>query len=266
MAPGDVGKGHDRPQGDARPGVVAAHDAGAVVTHRIQAVDDLPVGRQHFTGHTGAQPVESAQIAHDDFHGKVRSLANRRYARVGLLLRVGQVAIEAGAAAAELTVFTVDSAKVVLAHSLLQPLRIDTGLAGQLRQGLALEQVTVAQQWPQRHRRRLGKAQPVFGQCAAVAHQPHGGFCLVGTRLDQRCAYVVVGIRLVGESLPRTQHADHTRLVAVEQMRKGNMPPTTHRHLRHRHPSCRCLQADIDLCSQRLGHARTIAGVTRWHR
>jgi hypothetical protein len=76
----------------------------------------------------------------------------------------------------------------------------------------------------------------------------------------------MVRIRLVGETLPRTQHADHTGLVAVEQMRKGNVPPASHWHLRYRHPGGCCLQADIDLGPQRLGHARTVTGIARRHR
>src|SRR3954454_22425796 len=36
---GDVTEGHDRAEGDARTGIVAPHDAGAIVADRIQAED-----------------------------------------------------------------------------------------------------------------------------------------------------------------------------------------------------------------------------------
>src|SRR5688500_1694962 len=36
---GDVTEGHDRAEGDARTGIVAPHDAGAIVADRIQAGD-----------------------------------------------------------------------------------------------------------------------------------------------------------------------------------------------------------------------------------
>ena len=57
-----IPKGHVRPVGDAGTRVVATHDAGAVITHSVQAVDGGAIAPQHFAHHTGLDAIEGAQV------------------------------------------------------------------------------------------------------------------------------------------------------------------------------------------------------------
>ena len=50
----DIAKGQRRSEGDARAGIIAAHDAGCVITDRIQAADRFALRIEHlraFVGH-----------------------------------------------------------------------------------------------------------------------------------------------------------------------------------------------------------------------
>jgi hypothetical protein len=100
----DVAEGDGRPQRDAGAGVVAAHDAGGVVAHRVQAGDGPVVGAQHARVLVGGQAGEGADVAHHQADGVERAVLQRRQAGVGAVVGVALVAVVGLAALAEVGV------------------------------------------------------------------------------------------------------------------------------------------------------------------
>src|SRR5205823_5107028 len=82
VAAGDMAEGQGRSERDARPGIVAAHDAQNVIADRIQPVDWLSSTIENACVPVGDQTGVGPEIADDEFDGVIRRLLERRYARV----------------------------------------------------------------------------------------------------------------------------------------------------------------------------------------
>ena len=128
MPAGNETEGHDGSQGDTGTGVIAAHDTGAVIAHRIEPCYWKVLFIQYFTHDAGAQAIECAQVAHHHFDGVVRPGADRCHTWIGFVLRVSQVAVECRRATAELVIAPLACTLVVARDGSLQPRAVNTRL------------------------------------------------------------------------------------------------------------------------------------------
>src|ERR1700756_4931920 len=220
VTPGDVAEGHDRPERDASAGIVAAHDRGPIIADGIESGDRSTVATHHPTDRVRAQPVERAEIAHDDLERVVRSAPDRSHIRIGLVLGIAQIAVEGRRTASELPIDAANGALIVLAHRSFQAVGVDTYRPSEVTQGRTALQIAVAHEDPNRDRRRLGVAETIFPDRRVIADQPGRGL-VAGSTIGDHCgADVVIGVRLIGKAAPLPVDRDHAGLVAVDEMGK----------------------------------------------
>jgi hypothetical protein len=142
--------------------------------------------------------------------------------------RMEQRAPEACAVARSVDVRRRGPAQLVDHHAAVA---LDARRLGQLRQGIAFQQIAGAGVDLNRNRRRLGVAEPVLAEGRVIADQPRRRFVLALAGADHGRADVVIGVGLVAEAPPVTGHGDDARLVAVDQMGEHADLAVAERHL-----------------------------------
>ncbi|MNN21050.1 hypothetical protein D3C81_1343570 [compost metagenome] len=169
----------------------------------------------------GLQAGEGAEAARLDFHRIERTVLDRRDARVrSLVLRVALLAVERCGAATERRVFTVACVPVEFRHGADQALRVDAAGLRQFLDGRTTLEVAIAHMRPHRQRRRTRIAEAVATLETVVADQPGADLFALRHRLDHRRNIVVVTVGLVDEALAVGQHADDSRLAALDDVRE----------------------------------------------
>jgi hypothetical protein len=261
-----VAEGQRRAERDARAGVVAAHDAGRVVAHGIQALDGLAVGVEHAGLLVGDETGEGADVAHDQPDGVVRAVLQRRHARVGRDVGVALVAVVGLAALAEERVFPGGGGLVELLHGGFEHLRRNADLLGQLADARAALQVAALQVAPDGQRRRRDAAQAVVAQRLVVAQQPRRDLGLALAGLDHRLHEVVVRVAFVGKALALGRDRDHAGLGAVDEVGHHALGAVGARGDRCGHPRGGMRNGAVDAPAHGLGQAQAVAGVggRRW--
>lgn len=155
----DVAEGDGRAQGDAATWIIAAHNTRHVVANSVEAPDRLALSVEDLGVAVGAQPIESAEVAHHHLDGVERPTLDWGEARVGF---EGGVAIEAvvgGRAFAESGVLAGMGVPVVGGDRLLQPIRVDAGRLRQLGERAAALEVARADLRSDRNGEGLNEAE-----------------------------------------------------------------------------------------------------------
>ena len=147
---------------------------------------------ENFTDDARLDAVKCPEVAHDDLDGEERSSPDWRDAWVGLVLGIGQVPVERSAAASKCRVFALHRANVIFAHRGFQACGVDARALRQFGQRVPLDQVAIAQELADGHRRGLDEADAVLGEGRLVAHEPHRRFLLTGAGANQRGPHIVI--------------------------------------------------------------------------
>ena len=86
----DIAKGDSGTEGDASTWIIATHDAGRIISDRIETCDGLAFAFQNLGIFIGFQSSKRTKIADEELHGIERATFNGGHARVWFVFRVSQ--------------------------------------------------------------------------------------------------------------------------------------------------------------------------------
>ena len=121
-------------------------------------------------------------------------------------------------------------------HRLAEGGRVDPESLPERFRALGPGDVTRAHMRAESSRRRRRRAKTVTPDGAVVGDQEHFDALIRGARLDHRLDEIVIGIRLVDESLATTVYGNDSRLAPIDEVRKRLLATVGLRYRGHRRP------------------------------